>query len=161
MGDAIEKQKGTYIDAFINCSKLYSFYRSQDLHVRRAVLHGREVEALPIDYCCDFDLKIRRALGFTPEYDMTLRLLCSETEGYTKVPSETQLKLGKTFKAFGLDETGSAYRHLFFLASRAYDRAQLAKEAATKDAELLLGESTDGTAASDDLLGKNGDMAEA
>jgi hypothetical protein len=147
----VDEQKIKALRSFENCAALFQHYSQMDLKVRRAQLHGGGVIAEPVDFCADFVLKAKRALGDGAQYEMALRL--SEAGDYNLVPEYTRQRVGKTFLEYGLE---TVYAALFDSAMRNKEKA-FAEEAMISDE--LSAEQLDGIfntpEAEIDYLGEN------
>ena len=107
-----EKKKQGLLDEFATVTALYQTLNEGREHLRtkRAEYRNDEVQALPIDFLLDVEIKAKRALP-SPLYAMFMRLASSCN---IEVPPEAaKLLLGLTWKEYGLGVDGS-YRRLYY-----------------------------------------------
>jgi hypothetical protein len=107
-----EQFKRSWIEEFNNVTALYDTFIQQrsTLRGKRAEYNGYEVEALPIDFVADVEIKAKRAL---PE-DLNLMFLrLAEGGNLELLPQAAKLILGKAFKEYGLGVDGS-YSRLYY-----------------------------------------------
>ena len=105
-------QKRNYLEEFNSVVALYSILKanSTSLRVKQAVYRQDEVEALPVDFVIDVEVKVKRLVG-QRFYDIFLRAVYNEN---TEILSETLREaLGRTFAEYGLGPSG-AYARLYY-----------------------------------------------
>jgi hypothetical protein len=105
-------QKQSQMEAFDNVVALYSLLKanSTSLRVKQAVYRQDEVEAQPLDFLIDVEVKVKRAVG-QQFYEVFLRAVYNEN---TEILSETlRERLGGVFIEYGLTPDG-AYRRLYY-----------------------------------------------
>lgn len=107
-----EQQKKRNLESFDTVVALYSLLKanSTSLRVKQAVYRQDEVEAQPLDFIIDVEVKVKRAVG-QQFYEIFLRAIYNEnTEILSRYLRET---LGRTFLEYGLTPDG-AYRRLYY-----------------------------------------------
>jgi hypothetical protein len=110
ISEVSQAQKQTPTETYDAVLALYMVLRGTPgaLKVRRAQYRD-EVEALPLDYVLDVEIKTKRTAG--PYYGMWQRL--ANAEHPELLPPWLKEELGHTYTEWGLSEEG-AYRKLFF-----------------------------------------------
>lgn len=119
----IQSQKRSWIEEFNNVMALYDTFNQQrgTLRGKRAEYNGYEVEALPIDFVADVEIKAKRALP-APVHFMFLRLA---SEGALELlPEAAKIILGRTFKEYSMGVDGS-YSRLYYTTKNEQVRAFL------------------------------------
>ena len=105
-------KKSDLLETFNSVVALYSLLKANmtSLRVKQAVYRADEVEAQPIDFVIDVELKVKRLVG-QRFYDIFLRAVFNEN---TEILSETLREaLGRTFTEYSLGPEG-AYRRLYY-----------------------------------------------
>lgn len=103
---------------FQDVMALYTALHTSHLSVKRAKLNLRnQVNAEPIDFICDVEIKAKRALSWA-EWTWFERTSATP-DGYTVLPRHLKQLLGKAFKEGGLHIDGD-YKTLYFLAKNAH-----------------------------------------
>ena len=128
-----KQQKRDWMENFSNVTALYAVFNEGrgSLRAKHIVPHfspnndrldiSLEVEALPIDFLMDVELKAKRALPL-PIYEMFLRLAFG---GNLEVlPEAAKLILGKAWLEYNLGVEG-AYRNLYFKTKNEQIRSYL------------------------------------
>jgi hypothetical protein len=107
-----EQQRQDWLEEYNLVVALYLVLNEgrESLRTKRAEYRNDEVQALPIDFLIDVELKAKRAL---PEvmYHMFLRL--ASTDSLEVLPEAAKLTLGMTWKEWGMGVEGS-YKSLYF-----------------------------------------------
>src|ERR1700758_4123066 len=105
-------QKERNMEMFRNIVALYYVLKagSMSLRVKQAVYRADEVQAQPIDFLIDVELKSLRMLG-GPIYQIFLRAVYNEN--LELLPECTREALGKMWMENGLGPEGS-YKKLYF-----------------------------------------------
>ena len=116
-------QRERELAAFGHVVELYSVLKANSaaLRVKQAVYRADEVEANPIDFLIDVELKAERLLG-SPYYEMFLRTVYNENTEI--LPEYLRESMGRTFQEYGLGPNG-AYAKLY---SRVKGAIKLTKE---------------------------------
>ena|ERR1700691_2478630 len=107
-----EKDKQSWLETFNNVTALYMLFiaNPRSLRTKQATYRQDEVEALPIDFKCDVEVKARRVVGHY-YYEMFTRLaLIQEVK---LLPEDIRLTLGQVWKEYGLGTDG-AYARLYY-----------------------------------------------
>ncbi len=107
-----EKQlKQSWMEAFNNVVALYAVLKANtSLRVKQAIIRADELEAQPIDFVIDVELKAKRLLG-EPIYNLFLRAVFNEN--LDLLPESTREALGKDWISYGLGPEGT-YARLYF-----------------------------------------------
>lgn len=105
-------RKQSWIEVFNNVVALYQVFLENraSLRTKRAAYRCDEVEALPIDFMADVEVKSKRALP-EPLHFMFLRL--AAIGSLDVLPEAAKIILGKTWDEYGLGVDG-AYKTLYF-----------------------------------------------
>jgi len=113
-----EKQKRDWLEEYQTVVALYQVFveNRETLRTKQAEYRCDEVQALPIDFMIDVELKARRVLPL-PLYTMFLR-------HPELLPETARVLLGQVWKEYGLGVEGS-YRVLYFKAKNAQVRSFL------------------------------------
>lgn len=106
--------------AFTEVMALYSVLKnSPRIAAKRAKLNLRnQVNAEPIDFICDVEIKAKRCLS-APQYAW-FESVVAIPDGYKLLPASIQEALGKTFVIGRLHLDGD-YKALFFMAKNAVE----------------------------------------
>jgi hypothetical protein len=100
------------MEMFDNVVALYSVLKANaySMRVKQAVMVDDEVEAQPIDFVIDVEIKTKRLLG-DPIYNLFLRAVFNEN--LDLLPEYTRKALGRDWNSYGLGPDGT-YRRLYF-----------------------------------------------
>ena len=104
------EKKERDMEAFNNVVALYTDLKNTTLRVKQAIIRADELEAQPIDFVIDVELKAKRLLG-EPIYNLFLRAVF--IENLDLLPESTREALGKDWIGYGLGPEGT-YRRLYF-----------------------------------------------
>jgi hypothetical protein len=107
-----ELQKRDRLDIYQVVATLYQVLNEgrDSLRTKQAVYRCDEVQAIPLDFLLDVELKSSRALP-APLYEMFLRLIALGSPEL--LPDAAKLLLGRTYQEYGLGVEG-AYRTLYY-----------------------------------------------
>lgn len=107
-----EQQRQGWLEEFNLVTALYLVLNEgrESLRTKRAEYRNDEVQAIPLDFLLDVELKARRALSETM-YQMFLRL--ASTDSLEVLPEDAKLMLGMTWQEWGMGVEGS-YKTLYF-----------------------------------------------
>jgi hypothetical protein len=116
-------QKQGWMEYFNTVVALYFILKSNSasFRVKPAVIRDGEVEAQPMDFIFDVEIKTKRALG-QPFFDLFLRAVANEQTEI--LPEYMRESLGKYWKSYGLTPEGS-YAKLYFDIKNKQDRSVL------------------------------------
>lgn len=122
-----EARKQSWVEEFNDVAALYQVFVEgrESLRTKRAEYRCDEVQALPIDFLIDVELKAKRALP-EPIYQMFLRL--AATASLNVLPEAAKMILGKTWFEYGLGVEGS-YKALYFTTKNEQIRNYLKEKA--------------------------------
>ena len=118
------KQKERDMEAFNNVVALYTDLKNTSLRVKQATIKADELEAQPIDFVIDVELKAKRLLG-EPIYNLFLRAVFNEN--LDLLPESTREALGENWISYGLGPDGT-YRKLYFRIKNEQIRSFLIKK---------------------------------
>ena len=107
------QQKRSWIEVFNDVAELYQVHNEGrgTLRAKQVSLNADdEVEALPIDFLIDVELKSARVLP-SPLFDMFIRL--AEVSQMSLLPDAAKLLLGRVWTEYGLGVDGN-YRKLYW-----------------------------------------------
>jgi hypothetical protein len=106
-----EVQKQSYLETYSCVTEMYATLRGTPgaLRVKRAEFK-EEVEALPIDFVCDVETKVKRTVG-EKYYDMYQRLAANQESAL--LPETMKIILGHVFESYGLG-VDCTYRRLYY-----------------------------------------------
>jgi len=111
------------LETFNTVAALYYVLKSnsRSLRVKQAIYRQDEVQAQPLDFLIDVELKSKRALG-EPYYQMFLRAVYNEN--IEILPEYIRKSLGRLFQEYRLDPDGP-YAKLFFDVKNAQVRSYM------------------------------------
>lgn len=118
-----EAKKQSWMEQFNDVVALYQVFVEgrESLRTKRAEYRCDEVQALPVDFVIDVELKAKRALP-GPVYQMFLRLAAAAS--LDVLPDAAKIILGKTWFEYGLGVEGS-YKALYFFTKNEQMRSYL------------------------------------
>ncbi len=105
-------QKRNWMETFNCVTALYYILKANStaLRVKQATYHAGEIQAQPVDFIIDVELKAKRLLG-EPIYNVFLRAVYNEN--LELLPEYTREALGRTLSEYGLGPEGT-YAKLYF-----------------------------------------------
>jgi hypothetical protein len=146
-----EKQKQGWLEAFISVATLYQVLndRRGSLRAEKAKYHCDEVQALPLDFVLDVEIKAKRTIGHTYYAMFTRLVLLQQLE---LLPESVRLALGQVWLEYGLVPDG-AYRKLYFNVKNAQVRSYM--KGTTSGIFRASGDGWDGATSDDSLAGSS------
>ena len=106
---------------------LYSVLHNGHLiRTKRAKLTGKEVEALPIDFSADLEIRAKEVFN-TRELFSMWGMVLEDPDSFVDLPQFMKQRLGESIEKHDLGVDGH-YKKLYYRVKNAYDRKRTAKE---------------------------------